>query len=70
MFEVIDLNCREEVVIATNTATLSVTDIAGSTKRPDKVVGMKFFNPAQSMRLVEIVRGMKTSEETIEKAKM
>ncbi|MGD6792737.1 3-hydroxyacyl-CoA dehydrogenase family protein [Metabacillus indicus] len=54
------------VILATNTSELSVTAIAAATKRPDKVIGMHWFNPAPVMKLIEIVRGVDTSDETIE----
>jgi 3-hydroxybutyryl-CoA dehydrogenase len=65
IFQELDKLVRPEVILSTNTSSLSITEIAQSTKRPDKVVGMHFFNPAQLMRLVEIVRGLDTSDETI-----
>ncbi|MBU1274442.1 MAG: 3-hydroxybutyryl-CoA dehydrogenase, partial [Proteobacteria bacterium] len=61
----LDEVCRPEVILATNTSSMSVTLIAAATKRPDKVVGMHFFNPAQIMRLCEIIRGYSTSDETV-----
>lgn len=54
-----------EVIIATNTSSLSITQIAEATKRQDRVAGMHFFNPAPVMKLVEVIRGYKTSDETI-----
>lgn len=65
VFQELDKLVRPEVILSTNTSSLSITEIAQSTKRPDKVVGMHFFNPAQLMRLVEIVRGLDTSDETV-----
>ena len=65
IFQELDKLVRPEVILSTNTSSLSITEIAQSTKRPDKVVGMHFFNPAQLMRLVEIVRGLDTSDETV-----
>jgi 3-hydroxybutyryl-CoA dehydrogenase len=53
-------------IIASNTSSISITEIGAATKRPEKVCGMHFFNPPQLMRLVEIVRGLKTSDETVE----
>jgi len=53
-------------IIASNTSSISITEIGAATKRPEKVCGMHFFNPPQLMRLVEIVRGLKTSAETVE----
>jgi len=64
-FERLDKICRPEVILASNTSSMSVTVIAAATSRPDKVVGMHFFNPAQVMRLVELIRGYSTSDETI-----
>ncbi len=56
--------CRPEVVISTNTSSMSITEIAMSTVKPDKIIGMHFFNPVPIMRLVEIVRGYLTSDDT------
>ena len=55
---------RPEVILATNTSSMSITAIGAATKRPDKVVGMHFFNPVPLMRLVEVIKGMDTSDET------
>lgn len=55
-----------EIIIATNTSSLSITEIAAITKRPDKVVGMHFFNPANVMKLVEVIPALQTSEETLQ----
>lgn len=55
-----------EVIIATNTSSLSITEMAAITKRPDKVVGMHFFNPANVMKLVEVIPALQTSEETLQ----
>jgi 3-hydroxybutyryl-CoA dehydrogenase len=65
VFKKLDEMCRPEVILATNTSSMSITEIAASTKRPDKVCGMHFFNPVPLMRLVEIIRGYATSDETI-----
>jgi len=59
----------EHAVIATNTSALSVTEIAAATARADRVVGMHFFNPVHKMKLVEIVRGLMTSDETVARAR-
>lgn len=63
-FQKLDEVCKEETILASNTSSLSITEIASSTKRPDKVVGMHFFNPVPVMKLVEIIKGISTSEET------
>ncbi|MEL7567221.1 MAG: 3-hydroxyacyl-CoA dehydrogenase family protein [Dehalobacterium sp.] len=65
-FARLDQICRPEVIIATNTSSMSVTEIAAATNRPEKVVGMHFFNPAQVMKLVEIVKGYNTADETVQ----
>ncbi|MGA2937532.1 MAG: 3-hydroxyacyl-CoA dehydrogenase NAD-binding domain-containing protein [Syntrophobacteraceae bacterium] len=65
VFKALDKICRPEVVLATNTSSMSITSIAASTNQPDKVCGMHFFNPAQIMRLVEVIRGLLTSDETV-----
>ncbi|MCY6369759.1 3-hydroxybutyryl-CoA dehydrogenase [Clostridium ganghwense] len=64
IFGDLDKMCKSETILASNTSSLSITEIAASTNRPDKVIGMHFFNPAPIMKLVEIIRGMATSEET------
>lgn len=64
IFADLDKICKPEAILATNTSSLSITEIATATLRPDKVIGMHFFNPATIMKLVEIIRGMATSEET------
>jgi len=70
IFKNLDSICSPETILATNTTALSVSEIASATQRPDKVIGMHFFNPAVIMKLVEIIRGDETSEETIETTKM
>ena len=65
VFKELDELLRPDVIIATNTSSMSITEIAASTSRPDKVCGMHFFNPVPLMRLVEIIRGYATSDETI-----
>nr|WP_040683809.1 3-hydroxybutyryl-CoA dehydrogenase [Thermobrachium celere] len=69
IFSKLDAICKEDTVLATNTSSLSITEIAAATKRPDKVIGMHFFNPAPVMKLIEIIRGIATSDETFEKIK-
>lgn len=65
IFSVVDRVCQETTIIATNTSGLSITELASATNRPEKVVGTHFWNPPHMIPLVEIVRGEKTSEETI-----
>ena len=65
VFKELDELCRPEVVLSTNTSSMSITEIANATSRPDKICGMHFFNPAPLMRLVEIIRGYYTSDETV-----
>ena len=62
----LDAVCSENTIFATNTSALSITELASATKRPDKFIGMHFFNPATVMKLVEVIRGQKTSDETFE----
>ena len=64
IFSQLDARCKPETILATNTSSCSITDIASATKRPDKVIGMHFFNPPTVMKLVEIIRGDHTSDET------
>ncbi len=66
LFEAFDEFTPYHAILASNTSSISITEIAKATKRPDKVVGMHFFNPVQIMKLVEIVKGEKTSDETVE----
>lgn len=65
VFKELDEMCRPEVILATNTSSMSITEIAAATNRPDKICGMHFFNPVPLMRLVEVIRGYLTSDETI-----
>lgn len=69
IFSQLDKICRPGIVLATNTSSLSITEIASVTDRQDRVVGMHFFNPAPVMKLVEVVPGYNTSDETIDIAK-
>lgn len=64
IFKEMDENAREGVVLASNTSSISITKIASATRRPDKVIGMHFMNPVPLMKLVEIIRGLATSDET------
>jgi len=64
IFEQLDAVCREEVILASNTSSISITRIGSVTKRPDKVIGMHFMNPVPMMKLVEIINGLATSQET------
>ncbi|MFX0066241.1 MAG: 3-hydroxyacyl-CoA dehydrogenase family protein [Candidatus Hermodarchaeota archaeon] len=66
LFAKLDEYTPPSVILASNTSTLSISEIASVTKRPEKVIGMHFFNPVVAMRLIEIVVGEKTSEETIQ----
>ncbi|RLA79453.1 MAG: 3-hydroxybutyryl-CoA dehydrogenase [Deltaproteobacteria bacterium] len=66
VFKEMDELTRSEVILATNTSSMSITEIAASTSRPDKVVGMHFFNPVPLMRLVEVIKGLETSDETVD----
>lgn len=64
LFAELDALCKPGTIIATNTSSLSITEIATATNRPDKIIGMHFFNPVPAMKLVEIIKGLSTSEET------
>ncbi len=70
LFREMDSICRPEVILATNTSSISITKIAAVTQRPDKVVGMHFFNPVPVMKLVEIIRGLATSDDTFQAVKV
>ena len=64
IFTQLDKICSSGTILATNTSSISITEIAASTKREDKVIGMHFMNPVPIMKLVEVIRGRKTSDET------
>jgi len=66
LFRDLDRICRPEIILATNTSSISITRIAALTRRPEKVIGMHFFNPVPVMKLVEVIRGLATSQETFE----
>jgi 3-hydroxybutyryl-CoA dehydrogenase len=65
VFAELDALTRPEVILASNTSSMSLTEMATAVKKPDKVVGLHFFNPVPLMRLVEVIRGMRTSDETV-----
>jgi len=64
IFKEMDKKARKGVILATNTSSISITKIAAATSRPDKVIGMHFMNPVPLMKLVEVIRGLGTSDET------
>lgn len=66
IFKELDENINSEAILATNTSSLSITEIAAATNRPDRVIGMHFFNPVPVMKLVEVIKGIATSEQTTE----
>ncbi|PKL77521.1 MAG: 3-hydroxybutyryl-CoA dehydrogenase [Candidatus Melainabacteria bacterium HGW-Melainabacteria-1] len=68
VFATLDRVCPAHTLIASNTSSLSITDMASATQRSDKVLGLHFFNPAFLMKLVEVVKGLETSQESVDKA--
>src|SRR5947208_475799 len=66
LFRDLDRICRPEVILASNTSSISITKLGALSKRPDKVIGMHFFNPVPVMKLVEVIRGLATSGETFQ----
>jgi 3-hydroxybutyryl-CoA dehydrogenase len=66
LFRDLDRICRPEIILATNTSSISITKLAALTKRPEKVIGMHFFNPVPVMKLVEVIRGLATAQDTFE----
>jgi len=66
IFKTLDIAAPRHTILATNTSSISITEIAASTSRPDKVIGMHFMNPVPIMKLVEIIRGLATSDETLQ----
>jgi len=69
VFQDLDAIARPDVILASNTSSISITKIASKTRRPDKVIGMHFMNPVPVMKLVEVIRGMATSNETYERVR-
>ncbi len=66
IFRDLDKICRPEIILASNTSSISITKLAALTKRPEKVIGMHFFNPVPVMKLVEVIRGLATTDETFQ----
>ncbi|MDR0898501.1 MAG: NAD-binding protein, partial [Oscillospiraceae bacterium] len=66
LFAALDAICPAETIFATNTSSISITEIASATGRADRFIGMHFFNPATVMKLIELIRGMATSDATFE----
>lgn len=64
LFKALDASCKPHTILASNTSSISITEIAAVTKRPEKVIGMHFMNPVPLMKLVEVIRGLATSKET------
>ncbi|WP_010530128.1 3-hydroxyacyl-CoA dehydrogenase NAD-binding domain-containing protein [Lentibacillus jeotgali] len=69
VFQQLDKICKPEAILATNTSTMSPTEIGAQTSRANKVVAMHFFNPVHKMKLIEVIRGLDTSDETVRKVK-
>ena len=69
IFKKLDEMTRKEAILASNTSSISITRIASITQRPDRVIGMHFFNPAPVMKLIEIIRGLVSSDETFQVTK-
>lgn len=65
LFHSLDQLCRQDVILATNTSTLSISEMGAATSRPDRVIGCHFLSPVTRSRVVEVVRGLKTSEQTV-----
>jgi len=69
IFQELDTRCAKGVILASNTSSLSITEVASATGRPEKVIGMHFFNPVRVMKLVEVIRGQSTADETVQETK-
>ena len=69
LFRELDELCPKETILASNTSSISITKLAGQTKRPDRVIGMHIFNPVPVMKLVEVIRGIATSDESYQAVK-
>jgi len=69
LFSELDAICDKDVILASNTSSLSITDIAIKSKNPDRIVGIHFFNPAPVMRLIELIKGKNTSDEVLKTSK-
>ena len=70
LFRALESVCREDAILASNTSSISLTKIAGACSRPERVIGMHFFNPVPLMKLVELIRALQTSDATFEAARM
>jgi len=69
LFKELDQVCRKEIILSSNTSSISITKLASATQRPSQVIGMHFMNPVPVMQLVEIIRGLQTSQETFSTVK-
>ena len=69
IFKELDQACRKEAILSSNTSSISITKIASATQRPSQVIGMHFMNPVPVMQLIEIIRGLQTSQETFDTVK-
>jgi 3-hydroxybutyryl-CoA dehydrogenase len=69
IFKELDQVCRKEIILSSNTSSISITKIASATQRPSQVIGMHFMNPVPVMQLVEVIRGLQTSQETFQSVK-
>lgn len=70
IFRDLDSICRKEIILSSNTSSISITKLAALTKRPEQVIGMHFFNPVPVMKLVEVIRGLATSDATYQTVKL